>query len=147
MTQSVRQYEMSQRLKRSHVQAILSAHLQHKSIAALEHVLPDVYNGAPLSPTGNTIEPFGIPSSTKGKSTKLPNRSSIAPRLLPAVRNLKWSIRRDALARTIRSRGNGSSGDIFLRWHGLWQEDERVRLAICPGVGKIVRYFENLAAK
>lgn len=145
--QSVKQYEMSKRLQRSHVQAILAVHVQNKNPGALARVLPEAYNETPASPIRQSVEPFGASSTPKGKAAKLPSRSSIAPRLLPAVRSLKWSIRRDALARTMRSRGSGNSGDVYLRWHWLWKEDERVRLAICPGVGKIVHYFESLATK
>lgn len=160
---------MSQRLKRSHVRAILSTHLQTKSPSTLARVLPEVYDSdASTTPSppqqsqpsvpavGSSSSVASKPVSTKGKgkvssstssSPKSTIRASIAPRLLPAMRSLKWSIRRDTLARTMRSRGSERCGDVFLRWHGLWKEDERVRLAICPGVGKIVHYFESLSVK
>ena len=52
--------------------------------------------------------------------------------------------------------GNGTrnvsmrTGNKMLNWfegrgRGLWKENERVRLAICPGVRKIVRFYEGLS--
>lgn len=72
----------------------------------------------------------------------LPDAEACSPRLLPAVRSLKWSIRRDKFARMVRDREGTRVFEGRLR--GLWKENERVRLAICPGVGKIVRLFESI---
>ena len=33
----------------------------------------------------------------------------------------------------------------IVRGRGLWKENERVRLAVCPGVNKIVRFYESLS--
>ncbi|KAH8110612.1 hypothetical protein DFH11DRAFT_1690694 [Phellopilus nigrolimitatus] len=137
--ESVKQYETSKRLQLSRVRHVLSTHLQHKAPPELARILPD----------------GEAPSSVR----------AIAPRLLPAVRSLKWSIRRDKFARMVRDRetssaiaglpgsANGSgtrTGSSMLSWfegkgRGLWKENERVRLAICPGVGKFVRFYENLS--
>lgn len=147
---------MSLLLQRSHVQAILSLHLQQKSPAVLARLLPDayIYGNAPQmtleSANSQSSSAASPPVSTAVKGRPLPPAQPakrIAPCLLPAVRSLKWSIRRDSLARTMRNRASGVGADALLRWHGLWKEDERVRLAICPGVGKFVRYFEGLATK
>lgn len=117
--ESVKQYETSKRLQLSHVRHVLAAHLQRKSPQALRRVIPDA--------------------------------EGCSPRLLPVVRSLKWSIRKDALARMVRDRdGNSiSHGSRVASWlegrgHGLWKENERIRLAICPGVGKFVRFFESI---
>ncbi|KAL5533731.1 hypothetical protein ACEPAG_191 [Sanghuangporus baumii] len=114
--ESVKQYEISRRLQLTHVRHVLAAHLQRKSRQALTRMIPDA--------------------------------EVCSPCLLPAVRSLKWCIRKDALARMVREREN-SGGSKPTTWfegrgHGLWKENERIRLAICPGVGKIVRFFEGI---
>ena len=117
--QTVKQYETSRLLQLSHVRHVLAAHLQRKSRQTLRRVIPDA--------------------------------EVCSPRLLPAVRSLKWSIRKDTFARMVRERENncssGASGAMSWfegRGRGLWKENERIRLAICPGVGKIVRFFESI---
>lgn len=83
---------------------------------------------------------------------------AISRRLLPAIRELKWALRRDELVRTARlavSSGSvqgqaGTSVDGRLsKWmegngYGIVKDGERVRLAVCPGVGRIVRFYEGL---
>lgn len=65
---------------------------------------------------------------------------SIAKSLLPVLHKLKWCIRRDKFARMVRAT-TGLNAGILARW----DENERIRLAICPGIRKIVKYYEELA--
>ena len=65
--------------------------------------------------------------------------------LLPVMRELKWSIQKDRLAKAVR---NISDGGVA-RWldgrgRSLVNEGERVRLALCPDVRRIVRLFEQM---
>lgn len=76
---------------------------------------------------------------------------AISRRLLPAIRELKWCLRRDQLAKTTRlAVGSGVDVDSHLsKWmegtgYGIVEDGERVRLAVCPGVGRIVRFYEGL---
>ena len=83
----------------------------------------------------------------------------IARSLLPIVRKLKWSIRKDKLARMVREDAGVSSGGAGVgmsakelivskiegKGRGLWKESERYRLAICPGIRHLVQYYEALA--
>jgi hypothetical protein len=67
--------------------------------------------------------------------------------LLPVVRKLKWSLKRDALSKGFRDVGRG--GQDVAKWvegkgRGLVKESERIRLAVCPDVRKIVSFFEDL---
>lgn len=68
--------------------------------------------------------------------------SSIARALVPAIRALQWSLRRDQLARMVRGK------DELPVWlaarGGVVSENERYRLAVCPGVKKIVASYERL---
>lgn len=130
--QSVKQYETSLRLQRTHVRNILSTYFQTRSKSSLtadalrslhsSGVLPDVESSSP----------------------------SISRILLPVVRKLKWCIQKDRLAKMVRRQEGpvGSGGDA-ISWYegrgkGLLKEGERVRLAICPGVRKFVVFYENL---
>ncbi|KAJ7193288.1 hypothetical protein GGX14DRAFT_478241 [Mycena pura] len=124
---SVRQYEMSLLLARQQAGHVVSQHLTRRSAAPnpLKHlyqvqVYPDV------------------------ESSSL----SISRALLPIMRKLKWSLQRDTFARMVRD-GPGSG----LRGMGKWlesrrhivHESERVRLAICPDIRKIVGFYESLS--
>jgi len=73
------------------------------------------------------------------------------------MHQLKWSIQRDRLAKVVRdaaSVGGTSSADIeggggLAAWieakgTGIIQDGERVRLALCPGVKKMVGFYEAL---
>lgn len=70
------------------------------------------------------------------------------------MRKLKWSLRRDQLAKLVRDGtvcGVGGTGVYigFGKWlenkgRGIVQDGERVRLAICPGVRNIVDLYERL---
>lgn len=71
----------------------------------------------------------------------------VAHSLLPVMRRLKWSIQRDRLAKAVRTT---SSGNIT-RWlegqgRHLVTEGERVRLAVCPDIRRLVRIFEAMSA-
>lgn len=113
------------------MKSVLSTHLLHVRSAALrklhkDQVLPDVECASPF----------------------------IARSLLPVVRKLKWCIRRDELAKMVRSKldNEGSGGSKNRGWfegdgYGLWQEHERIRLAICPGVRQFISFFEGVSSK
>lgn len=63
------------------------------------------------------------------------------------MHQLKWSIQRDRLAKMVR---DGQSKGGLAAWleaksKGIVQDGERVRLALCPGVKKIVGFYENLS--
>ena len=125
-------YESSVRLLRRRASNVLSSHLRRlpNTLQTLKasHVLPDIEMSSP----------------------------TVSRSLLPIMRKLKWSIRRDSLAKMIRSKshmyltgkGDQSPGGIA-RWIEdrtpiLAGECERVRLAVCPGVKKMVDLFEHM---
>ncbi|KAI0036596.1 hypothetical protein K488DRAFT_40785, partial [Vararia minispora EC-137] len=128
---AARNYENAIRLQRHHVANVLGAALRtHPHDLALlrslhaSRVLPDV------------------------ESSHL----TVARALLPTVRQLKWSLRKDDLARVMRActapqRGGKPSGAFawIARKAMIVGENERVRLAVCPGVRKIVDRYERLA--
>jgi len=73
------------------------------------------------------------------------------------MRQLKWSIQRDSLAKKVRDGacvgGKASADDqgegglaawIEAKGKGIIQDGERVRLALCPGIRKIVGLYEAL---
>jgi hypothetical protein len=90
--------------------------------------------------------------------------------LLPTIRSLRWSFKRDQVSRVVRGAGgigalarrrpvDGESGTSD-RSVAMWIEKqgpklipdsssglevERTRLALCPGVGKIIRFYEGLS--
>ncbi|KAH9849217.1 hypothetical protein C2E23DRAFT_784556 [Lenzites betulinus] len=78
---------------------------------------------------------------------------AVSARLVSTVRRLRWALQRDRLARFVRDRseavGRGQGGVVaWLERSGraaLWREDERVRLAVCPGIRGIVKFYEGLA--
>ncbi|KAA1467942.1 hypothetical protein DENSPDRAFT_360978 [Dentipellis sp. KUC8613] len=126
---SVKHYENSLRLQRRHASHVLSSLLRHRSrgVAHLQdsRVLPDVESSSPR----------------------------VSRSLLPVMRKLKWSIRKDSLAKMVRTlpiaqeyvSGNAGSW-LEKRGTSLVGECERFRLAICPGVKRIVNFYEKLAA-
>lgn len=91
--------------------------------------------------------------------------------LLPTIRNLGWSFRRDQVSRVVR--GASGIGALFAKRRSadgevdtshrsvaMWIEKqgpklipdsspglevERTRLALCPDVGKIIRFYEGLS--
>lgn len=125
-----------------------SVRLQHRRAS---HVVSSVLRNRPHGPNllqalrGSHVFPDVESSSF-----------TIARSLLPIMRQLKWCIRRDDLAKMVRdskqsSRDEGGSNSASAaRWIEsrstlLVGESERVRLAICPGVKKIVEFYEHLA--
>lgn len=73
------------------------------------------------------------------------------------MHQLKWSIRRDKLAKVVRDAasvsstssvdnegGSGLGAWIEAKGKGIMQDGERVRLALCPGVRKMVGFYEAL---
>ncbi|KZW00557.1 hypothetical protein EXIGLDRAFT_761637 [Exidia glandulosa HHB12029] len=115
--QSVKQFEASQRLQRIHVRDLLLAHFRSRPV--------------PLYPADTRLMPVAEGSSFQ-----------IARSLLPVMRKLKFAIQRDVLSRQVRARGGVSA---WLESSGRGLETERVRLAVCPGVRKVVRFWEGLA--
>lgn len=73
------------------------------------------------------------------------------------MRQLKWCIQRDALAKVVRGdhsanaiTGKRSKFDIG-RWveqtgEGIVRDVERVRLAICPDVSRLIQLYERISA-
>ncbi|KIJ53483.1 hypothetical protein M422DRAFT_154965 [Sphaerobolus stellatus SS14] len=64
--------------------------------------------------------------------------------LLPIVHTLKWSFQRDRLSQIYRKKSNKSTVAWFEGNAHLCPENERVRLAICPGVRKLKMFFERV---
>ncbi|KAG1904736.1 uncharacterized protein F5891DRAFT_1012572 [Suillus fuscotomentosus] len=135
-SRSVDQYDIGLRLQRERTAHIIASHLRRRAPAPvglklLYHsgILPDV------------------------ESSLL----SISRSLLPVVRKLKWSIQRDKLANEVRglsgALGSGNSALpltgslaawIELKGQGVVQDCERVRLALCPDVRRMVKFYESL---
>jgi hypothetical protein len=78
----------------------------------------------------------------------------ISRRLLPVIARLKWSMKRDKFSRRLRAqppeKGVITDMDHFRSLleggsRSLMRDGERVRLAICPGIRRIVKYFEGMA--
>lgn len=83
---------------------------------------------------------------------------SVSRSLLPVVHKLKWSIQKDNMSRIIRahtfSANTSKSPHPFNGAFGVWAEvkgssifgeSERVRLALCPDVRKMIRFYEDMA--
>lgn len=81
----------------------------------------------------------------------------ISRSLLPIVLKLKRSLRRDELKRLLLANhyvlgsatGTEKSKAHWLvdgKGRGIWHEDERIRLYVCPGVRSAINYFEKLSA-
>ncbi|KAF7307151.1 Stearoyl-CoA desaturase [Mycena indigotica] len=118
---SVRQYEVSIKLARQHAGQVVSQHLTRRSAASSDSPLKQLY----------------------------PDVShNLARSLLPIARKLKWSLRRDTLAKMVRDKsGILGVGKWLEARPNVLQEGERVRLAICPDVRKIVGFYEKLGKK
>ncbi|KAI0368862.1 hypothetical protein BV20DRAFT_980448 [Pilatotrama ljubarskyi] len=123
----VRQYESSLRLQWTHARDVLAHALRARSPAAREtfyhtRVLPRETSAAPVS----------------------------AP-LVSTVRRLRWALQRDRLARLVKDRSEMVKNGGVVAWlegkgrSALWRENERVRLALCPGIKGIVKFYEGLA--
>ncbi|KAI9570300.1 hypothetical protein HD554DRAFT_2204100 [Boletus coccyginus] len=132
------QYEITLRVQQTHTKVLLSSYLRTrlspptalKSLHYL-HVLPDI------------------------ESSIL----SVSRSLLPVVHKLKWSIQKDNMSRIIRTHTFSAmnlctSPHPFNGRFGMWAEfkganifgeSERVRLALCPDVRKMIKFYEEMA--
>ncbi|KAI0778963.1 hypothetical protein BD413DRAFT_513124 [Trametes elegans] len=126
-TSMVKQYELAVRLQWTHARDVLSHTLRARSPAAREtfyhtRVLPREASAAPVA----------------------------AP-LVSTVRRLRWALRRDRLARFVKDRSEMvKHGGVVVWLEGkgrvaVWRENERVRLALCPGIRRIVNFYEGLS--
>lgn len=121
----VTQYENSLKLQRKQASFVVSSNLRRRSSSTVERLYLDRI---------------------------LPEESSrsVAPTLIPVMRRLKWSIQRDRIARFVKDRSvmEGHGGAVaWLENKGRFVtsgEHERVRLAVCPGIKGILRFYENL---
>ncbi|KAM6498710.1 hypothetical protein JOM56_006658, partial [Amanita muscaria] len=125
---SVKQYEYGRKIARKHAGLVVSRQLGRRSLAAphqalkqlhYSHVLPDVE----LSST------------------------NISRNLLPVLHKLKWSLHRDRIARVLNARivhlsNNGIGNWLEGTGRCALSEHERVRLAVCPNISKIIRFYE-----
>ncbi|KAI5897989.1 uncharacterized protein SCHCODRAFT_02486154 [Schizophyllum commune H4-8] len=128
---SVRQYETSIVLARRHASNKLTSQLRRRSIA---------------SPSGDRA------AYCKSFPKAFPDAESSSPAisrsLLPIMHQLKWSLHRDSLAKVVRGgRVDASSFGDWLERRGraVVTETERVRLAICPDIRRLVGFYESLA--
>ncbi|PCH34249.1 hypothetical protein WOLCODRAFT_62257 [Wolfiporia cocos MD-104 SS10] len=123
----VTQYENSLRLQRKHAGNVVESALRRRSSKSLMHVY--------------SLRVLPEESSSPG----------VSPSLIPAMRRLKWSIQRDRLARFVRGRSDMMRNGGVVAWlegRGkavMRREHERVRLAVCPGISGIVRFYEDLS--
>jgi len=129
---SITQYENGLRLARRHASDVISTQLRRRPtrevlLDSISHVLPDVESAS----------------------------HTISRILLPAIHQLKWSLQRDRLSKMVRLGFCGSTrqdGVGFGDWrekqgHGIVEDGERVRLAICPDIRKMVKFYEGLAQR
>lgn len=75
--------------------------------------------------------------------------SRISYSLLPVIHRLKWSLKRDRLAKIYRDKelsNSGPRGWFEGKAQSLYVEGERVRLAICPGVRRLKSFYEGLSS-
>ncbi|KAH0591068.1 hypothetical protein H2248_001174 [Termitomyces sp. 'cryptogamus'] len=127
---SIVQYENGLRLARRHASDVISIHLRRLSkreefLDSISHVLPNVESSSHM----------------------------ISRSLLPAIHKLKWSFQRDKFAKMVRI-GSWASGQDRANigdWrerkgHSIVEDGERVRLAMCPDIRRIVRFYEGLAS-
>ena len=126
--QMVRQYESSMRLQWTHARNVVAHALRARPSPAARAAF---YRALVL--------PRDMPEA------------DVSPAIVPAVRRLRWALRRDRLAHFVKDRSemvkNGSLGK-WLEGDGrvvMWRENERVRLALCPGIKGIVRFYEGLS--
>lgn len=153
-------YENALRLHRLHAQSLIAAILK-------DRFQPAGQNGRVLKYT--VTGPSGIDVTGGLKKTK---PGVVSRALLPTIRSLRWSFKRDQVSRVVRG-ANGigalfakrrsadheadtSSGRSVAMWiekqgprlipdSSSGPEVERTRLALCPGVGKIIRFYEGLS--
>ena len=131
----VKQYETSQSLQRNRARTVLAHTLRTRSTPGAH----DIFYHTRVLPA----ESYS-PSSAS-------HAPHVSPRLVSTVRRLRWALQRDRLAHFVKDRSemvkNGSLGK-WLEGDGrvvMWRENERVRLALCPGIKGIVRFYEGLS--
>lgn len=122
------QYEVSVALKRNHAKNVLSLHLRQRTSALENQILRNLHQ-CRIYPDVESSSLF------------------VSRSLLPTVRKLKWSFRRDHLAKIARS-GCSATAENFATWlevrgKGIVQDGERVRLALCPSVKKMAALYER----
>lgn len=136
--QAAKQYEHTMRIQQTHTKFLLSSYLRTRlspptalKFLHYSHVLPDI------------------------ESSIL----SVSRSLLPVVHKLKWSIQKDNMSRVIRAHTSGAMNlsdpsHPFNGSFGMWAElkgatifgdSERVRLALCPDVRKMIKFYEEMA--
>ena len=153
-------YESSLRLHRLHAQNLISTVLRGR----LQPSNPSAVG--PQHPITGRSDIYG---STEGLKRRKPG--VVSRTLLPTIRNLRWSFKRDQVSRVVR--GASGIGTLFARRRStddgsdtpdrsvaMWIEKqgpklipdsspglevERTRLALCPDVGKIIRFYEGLS--
>jgi len=131
--QSVKQYETSVRLHHHHVVRVLTRHLRARALQ-------------PIPGSSNLHSHLPIESRSHRVSRSL----------LPIIVRLKWSMACDRTSRSVRVRppakGLINGEENLKRWlegsgQALLRENERVRLAICPGIKKLIGFYENRSRK
>jgi hypothetical protein len=152
-------YESALRLHRRHAQNLISTILR----GSFQPSNPGVF--IPPYPITGRSDIYG---TTEGLMRSKPG--VVSRTLLPTIRSLRWSFKRDQVSRVVRGAGgigalarrrpvDGESGTSD-RSVAMWIEKqgpklipdsssglevERTRLALCPGVGKIIRFYEGLS--
>jgi len=153
-------YESALRVHRLHAQNLIST------------VLRDHFRSLDAS---GLVPPYPIPErsdiygATEGLKKSKPG--VVSRTLLPTIRSLRWSFRCDQVSRVVR--GASGIGALFAgrrftddesdtpdRRVAMWIERqgpklipdsssglevERTRLALCPDVGRIIRFYEGLS--
>lgn len=131
------QYEYGLRLNQQHKKVVLSGHLQRR-----------LHVPSTLKSLHDTLVLPDVESSTL----------SISRTLLPIVHKLKWSIKKDKLAKIIRGSMCGAMADsrslqscsgclgpwIERQGQRIFGDTERVRFALCPDVRKMIRFYESM---
>jgi len=153
-------YENALRLHRLHAQNLISAVLRGRFRPSNPSVLVHPYSITEAS------DIYGITEGLKKSKPGVVSRT-----LLPTIRRLRWSFKRDQVSRVVR--GASGIGALFARRRSaddeldtpdrsvaMWIEKqgpklipdsssglevERTRLALCPDVGKIIRFYEELS--
>ena len=124
----VRQYECASRLQWTHARTVLAHSLRTRSSPAAR----DAFYHTRV-----------LPRDTSSMHVAAP--------LVSAVRRLRWAIQRDRLAHFVKDRSEMAKTGGLIKWlerngHSVMsRENERVRLAVCPGIRGIVKYYEGLA--
>ena len=153
-------YENALKLRRLHAQNLISIVLRGRRYSSNSSA---VVHPCPIAGRSDIYD------STEGLKRSKPG--VVSRTLLPTIRNLRWSFKRDQVSRVIR--GASGIGALFARRRStddesdnpdrsvaMWIERqgpklipdsssglevERTRLALCPDVGKIIKFYEGLS--